>query len=106
MYRIVTTAVPSAAEADALAREAVTAGLAACAQQRSIRSTYRWNGTLEQADEVAIDFKTVASRVDELVGLIQRRHSYDCPEVIVVPIESGAPGYLAWMDEMTSEPGS
>ena len=103
MYRIVTTAVPTSAEADVLSREAVERGLAACAQQRSIRSTYRWNGVLEQTDEVAIDFKTTTVRVDELVAFIEQRHSYDCPEIIVVPIESGSESYLAWLAQMTAQ---
>jgi periplasmic divalent cation tolerance protein len=103
VYRIVTTTVDSQDEADSLAQSAVDARLAACAQQRAIRSTYVWNGALERSDEIAIDFKTKASRVDELVGFIERRHSYDCPEVVVVPVESGSAGYLGWVDEMTTD---
>ncbi len=101
MYRIVTTTVASADEADRLARGAVHAGLAACAQQRPVRSTYRWQGVVEQSDEIAIDFKTTALRADELVAFVEQRHSYTCPEVIVVPIESGAEGYLEWIRQVT-----
>ena len=28
-------------------------------------------------------------------------HPYETPEVVVVPLSGGAPGYLAWIDEVT-----
>ncbi len=56
---IVHCACPDAATADALARALVEERLAACASALpGMRSTYRWQGALEQADEVLLLVKT------------------------------------------------
>jgi periplasmic divalent cation tolerance protein len=40
----------------------------------------------------------------ELRAEIEKLHSYEVPEVIVIPLVDGAERYLAWMDsELTRE---
>ncbi|GIH09988.1 hypothetical protein Rhe02_80550 [Rhizocola hellebori] len=86
-----------------LARSAVEARLAACAQVSGpIRSVYRWQGELEEADEWAVVFKTRLSRYHEIEAFINEHHSYEVPEIVCTPIGMGNPAYLAWIIDSTS----
>jgi periplasmic divalent cation tolerance protein len=100
----VSTTTDSRASADALARSAVEARVAACAQVIGpINSTYWWEGKVEQAEEWLILFKTPDDRADALQTHILSQHSYDLPEVIRTPIAAGNPAYLAWLGAQTRE---
>ena len=43
--------------------------------------------------------KSVAQRLPELRRLVQRLHSYDVPEFVVLPIVEGSREYLDWLTE-------
>jgi periplasmic divalent cation tolerance protein len=97
-YRVVTTTTDAREAASALARSAVEARLAACAQVLGpIESTYRWDGTVEVASEYLVLLKTTTDRVAALQEHILARHTYDVPEVIVTDVTGGNPAYLRWL---------
>jgi periplasmic divalent cation tolerance protein len=86
-----------------LARSAVETRLAACAQiSGPIRSIYRWQGELEEADEWAVVFKTRLSLYPQIEEFINEHHSYEVPEIVCTPIAKGNPAYLSWIIESTS----
>ncbi|MEU8823448.1 divalent-cation tolerance protein CutA [Streptomyces sp. NPDC048636] len=93
---LTTTDTPEKAEA--LARGAVEARLAACAQiSQPVTSVYRWEGAVETAAEWQVLFKTTAARYEELEAHLREAHDYDTPEVIATPITNGSEDYLAWV---------
>ncbi len=98
-YSMVISTTDSAAEADALAKALVERRLAACVQRTPIVSHYVWDGEATTADEILLLIKTRSDRLDEIRSFIDEHHSYDSPELIELPIVSGLPGYLAWIDE-------
>lgn len=105
-YVQVTTTTDSEAEARKLAQVAVESRLAACGQVLSpITSVYWWQGEVESAQEWMVLFKTSAERAPQLVERLRAEHSYDTPEIIAMPIVSGNPAYLGWIDEETREGG-
>ena len=96
-----TTDSPEAARE--LARSAVEARLAACAQiSGPIESVYRWEGKIEQAQEWVVTFKARALAYQMLEAHIKKHHSYDVPEIIATPITEGNPAYLSWVEENAS----
>ncbi|WP_412748252.1 divalent-cation tolerance protein CutA [Krasilnikovia sp. M28-CT-15] len=96
------TTIDSRAAAESLARSAVDARVAACAQVSGpIHSTYWWEGTVENAEEWCVVFKTTRERYPALEQHIREHHSYDVPEVVLMPILAGNPGYLSWISEET-----
>ena len=104
--RLVYVTAPSLAEAEGLARLAVTRRLAACANiLPGLRSLYWWQGRLEQADEVLLLLKTTAALAGELTRVLAEAHSYDCPCVVVLPIEGGHRAFLDWITAETGETG-
>ncbi len=101
---LVTTTVDARAVADALAGSAVGARLAACGQVGGpIRSTYRWQGAVESAEEWTVQFKTAADRVDALLAHLRAAHPYEVPEILVTAVLDGHPDYLTWVVEQTRD---
>lgn len=97
---LIQCACPDAARADAIARTLVDERLAACVQVLpAMRSTYRWEGAVEQADEVLLQAKTTRAAVDVVIARIVALHPYEVPEVIALDIAAAIPGYVGWVQE-------
>lgn len=104
---IVFCTVPATA-ADRLARLLVQERLAACVQALpGLRSTYRWEGELQQSDESLLLVKTTAERYPALERTLAAHHPYDLPEILAVDAAAGLPAYLRWLQDETAtgEPG-
>jgi periplasmic divalent cation tolerance protein len=98
-----TTTVDTEEAAHSLARSAVEARVAACAQVLGpISSTYWWEGKVDTSQEWYVVFKTTADSYPDLETHIKASHSYDVPEIIVTPIVAGNPAYLDWITAETS----
>lgn len=88
-------------EGPVIARQLVERRLAACVNMADVRSCYRWEGVMCDDPEVLLVIKTTAKRVPETMAVIRELHSYDLPEMIVLPVDSGYPPYLSWVVEET-----
>lgn len=94
---------PDAASADRIARALVNERLAACVNRLpGVQSTYRWQGQVEQADEVLLLIKTTADRLDAMTARLRALHPYELPELIAVEVHSGLPAYLDWVAAETT----
>jgi len=93
-------------EADRLARGAVEARLAACAQvDGPITSYYHWEGKLEQAEEYRVWFKFLPGNASALSAWVHGQHPDTTPQWIVVNAEHVGEKYLSWaMANSTSAP--
>lgn len=86
------------AEADRIARTLVSERLAACANiLGGVRSVFRWQGEVSEAEEVQILIKTAQNRYVALESRIAELHSYDTPEIFAIPITVGSEKYLQWL---------
>ena len=95
---LVLTTFPEQAQAEALARELLTARLAACIQiGATVQSLYHWRGQIETSREVPLSIKTRAALYPRVEETIRRRHPYELPEIVAVPISCGLPAYLEWI---------
>jgi periplasmic divalent cation tolerance protein len=100
----VQTTTDSRAEAVELARAAVEARLAACAQVSGpMASTYWWEDTVERAEEWLLTLKLPARGYRALADFLTSRHSYDEPEIVALPIIAGSETYLSWIEEETRQ---
>ena len=96
--RVVLITAPDRDTGTALARALVGEKLAACVNLvPGIRSIYRWEGEVEEGDEVLMVVKTRAARCEALAARVRDLHPYDVPEVIEMPVEGGSPAYLDWV---------
>ncbi|MGW2785189.1 divalent-cation tolerance protein CutA [Streptomyces populi] len=99
----VLTTTDAAEKAEALARGAVAARVAACAQiSGPVTSVYRWRGAVETAAEWRVQFKTTAARYPALEEYLLDAHDYDTPEIVATPVVAGNPDYLRWLEEETA----
>jgi len=88
------------AEAEAIGRTVVEERLAACINILApCRSIYRWQGKVEQAEEIAALFKTTAGQAPLLIEAITALHSYDNPAIAVWPIAEAPEAYRLWVVE-------
>ena len=102
---LVFTNLPDRSAALKLAQGLIDKRLAACVNVLSgCTSVYRWEGTVEQTDEVPVLIKTRASRYAEIEAAIRSLHPYELPEVIAVPVVRGLADYLEWVAEETAIP--
>ena len=91
------TTVATRSEADRLASEAVRLGLAACVQvDGPVRSHYRWEGKVENAEEFRLCFKFMPDRLKALEAFVLGHHPYETPEWLVVKAERVSEKYLSW----------
>lgn len=101
--RLVLTTASSQEEARRLAKTLVERRLAACVNiVPNMNSIYRWKEKVEESHEFLLLMKTTESAVPKLRDAIQELHSYEVPECIVLPIDSGSEKYLNWIDESVS----
>ena len=85
-------------EARRIGRTAVEERLAACVNiLGSCRSIYRWEGAIEETEEVAAVFKTAAATAPRLMERVAVLHSYDVPAITIWPIADALPDYRAWI---------
>ncbi|MFJ8213374.1 divalent-cation tolerance protein CutA [Streptomyces sp. NPDC096033] len=97
---IAQTTVDDEGRAQALARGAVEARLAACAHvDPPFTAVYRWKGSVETALEWRVSYKTTAARLADLAAWVGREHPYEVPEWITLPVTGGSGAYLRWVAE-------
>lgn len=90
--------------ADLLAESLVSERLAACVSVLpGVRSTYRWRGEIEHADEVLLLIKTTRDRLDALSARVQVLHPNELPEVLAFEAVGGLAPYLDWVTEQTRD---
>jgi periplasmic divalent cation tolerance protein len=86
-------------EAERIGRTMVEEQLAACVNILGpIKSIYRWEGTIESAEEVAAIFKTNHWRADALIARIAEMHSYKVPCITSSPIDKILAAYADWVE--------
>src|SRR5260221_379475 len=99
-FALVLVTAPDLKTARSLAKAALEARLAACANLiPRIESHYWWQGKLEQSAEVLLLFKTSSRKLAALEKCILAKHPYDTPEFLVTKLSKGTERYLRWLSE-------
>lgn len=85
-------------EARRIGGELVGLELAACVNLvPGMRSVYRWQGRIEEGQEIAAIVKTRRRLAGRVAAAIRVLHSYTNPAVVVLPVEGGAEAFLEWI---------
>lgn len=97
--RLVLTTCPDDDVAGLLARTLVERRIAACVTRiPAVVSIYRWHGMIEDAEEVQLVIKTTEQRLPQLMDVVADIHPYEEPELLVLDVVGGSPGYIAWLE--------
>lgn len=100
-FVVVTTTTSSDAETEKIARTLITQKLAACVQVLPIESYYTWKEKLNIEKENLLLIKCKRADYPEIEKCIKENHSYEVPEITMVPIENGSKDYLDWIEQVT-----
>jgi len=94
----------SKAEAQKIGSALVESRLAACVNiLDNMQSIYRWEEKIQQDAEVVLIAKTTDNLVAALIERIKSLHSYDCPCIVSLPISSGYPPFLDWIQAQVKQ---
>ena len=94
----------SKTEAETIASRLVSDSAAACVNIiENITSVYQWQGKIETGTECLMVIKTREALAKQVEAIIQELSSYDCPEVVALPIERGSEDYLNWIADVTKK---
>lgn len=94
---------PTHEEAIETARNLLARKLIACANVLpAATSIYSWKEKIEQQSESIMIAKTTAKNSEAVIALMNELHSYDLPCVLVLPVESGLPEFINWVDTEVS----
>jgi periplasmic divalent cation tolerance protein len=90
--------VPSAIEAEKIAHAVVSEHLAACANIiPGMKSVYRWQGKIEQRDEVVLILKTQEKLFPAVEARVKALHGDETPCIVALPVAMGNEDFLRWI---------
>ena len=102
MVVIVYSTIDDVKQAQKIANILVEEKLVACINIiPNIISIYRWKGKIENDDECALIAKTNDSKVKKVIQRIKTLHTYELPDIIVLPIIGGLKEYLEYITNET-----
>lgn len=100
----VLTSIDSQDGAQRIAKALVERRLVACAQILGpIKSTYWWEGKIEEAEEWLLTMKSRQELFPKIEEAICSLHPYKIPEILALPILAGNSLYLKWIAQVTQE---
>jgi periplasmic divalent cation tolerance protein len=86
-----------------IARSLVGERLAACVNLvAGIRSIYRWRDKLEDDRETLLLVKTRTQLLARVERRVRELHTYQVPELVVLPVSKGSGRYMDWLFESTA----
>ena len=85
-------------EARQIGMALVESRLAACVNIiDQMTSMYRWEGKIQEDQEVILIAKTTDKNVPVLMNKVKEMHSYDCPCIVCLPVTEGNEPFLEWI---------
>ncbi|MEK6746209.1 MAG: divalent-cation tolerance protein CutA [Pseudomonadota bacterium] len=103
MIKLLYATFASKEEALSIAHKLLQEKLIACANVLDgSTSVYRWQGEVQEASEVILFAKTTDKQAQKAASRIKELHSYELPCVLILPVESGLPEFMEWVETETS----
>ena len=97
--RIILTTAGDKQSAEDIAWALVERKLAACVNIVPMQSVFRWKDEIEKQAEFLLIVKTTKEAFERVAAAVKELNSYELPECIEIPIETGTASYLSWIAE-------
>lgn len=99
---VILVTAPDETVAAQIGRQLLEERLVACANiVPGLKSIYRWEGAVEEADEVLVLLKAREADVKRVATRVQELHPYSVPEVVATRVVDGLSDYLTWVHAET-----
>ena len=105
MHIVILVTTKDKKQAQTIAQGLLNARLIACANiVNGIDSFFWWQGGIDRGREVLLMLKTKKNLFKKVAAKVKQLHSYQTPEIIVLPIVAGHSDYLKWIDASVGKP--
>lgn len=103
-FGLVLVTVGSEKEAQKIAETLVKEKLAGCVNIiPQVKSYFSWRKKFYKEKEALLLVKTKTALFEKLKKRILKLHSYETPEIVLLPIEKGFKNYLDWIEKETKK---
>jgi periplasmic divalent cation tolerance protein len=93
---------PDSETARRISKEIISENLAACVNLiPKVESIYRWEGKIEQANEVLAIFKVATVGFKNLETILLEKHPYETPEIVAISPDQVSEKYLKWVNSVS-----
>lgn len=100
---MITTTTDTKDNADIITEALLQKHLVACVQYINIESAYSWQGKIVSSTEIQLQMKTKTAFFEQIKTIIEELHTYDVPEIVMLPLLDANVSYLKWINEETLE---
>ena len=100
-YHSIFITIKDVEDANKIGRALVEEKLVACVNMHPIKSTYWWEGEIQEEEEIAMLAKTKAELVDTVIQRVKELHPYEVPCIVSSPIAKSYPDFLNWISDST-----
>ena len=102
MVAIIYSTIDDIIDARKIANILVEEQLVACVNIiPGVESVYKWKGKIENSNEVVLIAKTIDDKVKNTIKRIKELHTYELPDIVVIPIIGGLKEYLDYINRET-----
>jgi len=102
MVAIIYSTIDDIIDARKIANILVEEQLVACVNIiPGVESVYKWKGKIENSNEVVLIVKTIDDKVKNTIKRIKELHTYELPDIVVIPIIGGLKEYLDYINRET-----
>lgn len=90
-------------EAQKIADVLLEKRLVACVEFMDIKSKFRWQGKIEESDEVKLIMETVAANFDKVETEVAKLHSYETFVLQQIPLTNISKAATQWLEAETEQ---
>lgn len=103
MVAVIYTTIDDLQYARKMAHTLIEEQLVACVNiVPDVESVYSWKGEIQNEKEIVLICKTTDGNVKKTIQRIKKLHSYEVPDIIVLPIIGGLKDYLDYIEKQTT----
>ena len=103
-FCIIYTTTSNIDESKKIAYHLVESKLAACVNiVPKVISVYSWQDKINEDEEYLLVIKTQKNRFEDVKKAILELHSYELPEIVMLPIKKGHKEYLSWIKKESTK---
>lgn len=98
-YCLIYLSCKDSAEANKIANTLLAKHLIVCAKQIPVKSTYRWQGKIENAKEILLVMESTEDLFDKVEAEVAKLHSYDTFVMEAVPVSKISQKAKRWAED-------